>query len=194
MTRYIFVTGGVVSSLGKGLTAASLGIADVSLTARHGCKGPGAAEWLVARGLPIPPVPNSWLPLDDGGRIARLGFTEFLIEGPVALIAPLAAAPRGPGVYPVLRQDAALVLGGSRLDELLRQSCSVNFRALDLAARPVVLTSMVGVGVTAIPELCAGRPTLRIWCDGTYGHYLWETLLDIAGDLGGGAVVARSID
>ena len=82
----------------------------------------------------------------------------------------------------------------SRLDELLRQSCSVNFRALDLAARPVVLTSMVGVGVTAIPELCAGRPTLRIWCDGTYGHYLWETLLDIAGDLGGGAVVARSID
>jgi sarcosine oxidase subunit gamma len=48
--------------------------------------------------------------------------------------------------------------------------------------------------VTAIPELCAGRPTLRIWCDGTYGHYLWETLLDIAGDLGGGAVVARSID
>jgi glycine cleavage system aminomethyltransferase T len=70
---------------------------------------------------------------------------------------PLAAAPGGPGVYPVLRQDAALIVG-SRLDELLRQTCNVNFRPLDPAARPVVLTSMVGVGVTAIPEVRNGLP------------------------------------
>jgi hypothetical protein len=64
-------------------------------TARHGCKGPGAAAWLESLGLPIPPAPNSWLPLDGGGLIARLGFTEFLIEGPDALIAPRRRA-RGP--------------------------------------------------------------------------------------------------
>ena len=167
---------------------ARLGIADVSATARYGCKGPGTVAWLKSLGLPVPPQPNSWLPLDGGGLIARLGFTEFLIEGPDALIAPLASAPRAAGVYPVLRQDAALILGGARLDELLRQTCNVNFRPLDPATRPVVLTSMVGVGVTVIPELRNGQPFVRVWCDGTYGHYLWETLLGIATELGGGAV------
>ncbi|MBS0348766.1 MAG: hypothetical protein JSR69_20145 [Proteobacteria bacterium] len=173
---------------------AKLGIADQSLTPRHGCKGPGAAAWLESLGLPIPPQPNSWLPVDGGGLIARLGFTEFLVEGPATLIARLASTPRSTGVYPVLRQDVALLLGGARLDELLRQTCNVNFRPLDPAARPVVLTSMVGVGVTAIPEFRNGQPAVRIWCDGSYGHYLWETLLDIAVELGGGAVAPHSFN
>ena len=173
---------------------ASLGLADASLTPRYGCKGPGATAWLEGLGLPIPPVSNSWLPLDGGGLIARLGFTEDLIEGPADLIARLAATARTAGVYPVLRQDAALLLGGARLDELLRQTCNVNFRPLDLTARPVVLTSMVGVGVTVIPEQRNGLPFVRIWCDGSYGHYLWETLLGIAVELGGGAVAAHSFN
>ena len=147
---------------------ARLGIADVSATARYGCKGPGTVAWLESLSLPVPPQPNSWLPLDGGGLIARLGFTEFMIEGPDALI-----------------------VGGSRLDELLRQTCNVNFRPLDPATRPVVLTSMVGVGVTVIPEVRKGLPAARIWCDGTYGHYLWETLLGIAVELGGGNVAAH---
>lgn len=174
--------------------AASLGLADASLTPRYGCKGPGATAWLESLGLPIPTTTNSWLPLDGGGLIARLGFTEYLVEGPADLIARLAATPRTAGVYPVLRQDAALLLGGARLDELLRQTCNVNFRPLDLAARPVVLTSMVGVGVTVIPEQRNGLPFVRVWCDGSYGHYLWETLLGIAVELGGGAVAAHSFN
>lgn len=202
----VSANGGAVSPVAEGVAATLLepvrqpaaaqvlGIADVSRSARIGCKGPGATAWLQALGLPIPAQPNSWLALDGGGLIARLGFTEFLVEGPDALIAPLAAAPRGPGVYPVLRQDAALLLGGSRLDELLRQTCNVNFRPLDPAQQPVVLTSMVGVGVTVIPETRNGRPFVRIWSDGTYGPYLWETLLGIAIELGGGAVAPHSFN
>ena len=171
-----------------------LGLADVSDVARHGCKGPGAIAWLERLGLPIPTEPNTWLPLDGGGRIARLGFTEFLVEGPESLIARLDTTPRGPGVYPVLRQDTALILGGARLDDLLRQACNVNFRRLDPAGRPVVLTSMVGVGVTVILGTHDGLPVARIWCDGTYGHYLWETLLGIATELGGGAVPPHSFN
>jgi sarcosine oxidase subunit gamma len=174
--------------------AARLGMADLSDLARHGCKGPGAAQWLAALGLPVPDAPNTWLPLEDGGRIARLGLTEFLVEGSASRLDAVMAAPRAAGVYPVLRQDAALVLTGDRLDELLRQTCSVNFRPLDPADRPVVLTSMVGVAVTAIPERLAGRPALRLWCDGTYGHYLWETLLEIAIELGGGAIAPHGLD
>ena len=37
--------------------AARLGLADLSLTPRHGCKGPGAAGWLAAHGLPVPARP-----------------------------------------------------------------------------------------------------------------------------------------
>lgn len=169
--------------------AARLGLADLSLTPRHGCKGPGAARWLAAHGLPVPAAPNSWLALDGGGLIARLGLTEFLVEGPAALIAGLMAAPREPGVYPVLRQDAALHLAGSQLDALLRQTCNVNFRPLDLAARPLLLTNMVGVAVVALP----GPDSCRLWCDGSYGPYLWDTLLGIAVELGGGAVAASAL-
>ncbi len=152
---------------------------NVSRTPRAGVKGPGAAAWLAALDLPVPRAPNTWLPL-PGGLIARLGLTEFLVDGSEA--AKL-AAPLVPGVYPVLRQDTALVLHGARLNELLLETCSVDFRALDLAARPVVLTSMAGVGVTVIPGEEGGMPCCRIWCDGTYGEWFFETLAGVAGEL-----------
>lgn len=189
--------------------AARLGLADVSLAARYGCKGPGTILWLEHLGLPIPPQPNCWLPLEGGGLVARLGYTEFLVEGSTEFVSRLANSPRAAGVYPIQRQDAAFLLGGSALDAFLRQICSVDFRPLWAAAeaetgsrqgpsmashsttpasRPVMLTSMAGVSVTVVPELQAGRPRCRIWCDGSYGQYLWETLVSIAGELGGGAV------
>jgi sarcosine oxidase subunit gamma len=96
-------------------------------------------------------------------------------------------------VYPVLHQDAALVLCGEAVNDLLLQTCNVNFGALDLAARPVVLTSMAGVAVTVMPGARAGKPYYRVWADGTYGLYLWETLAGIAAELGGGPVGVAAI-
>lgn len=148
---------------------------DVSKTPRAGVKGPGAADWLRQLGLPVPDAPNTWLPLADG-LIARLGNTEFLVEGPESATL---AAPIAHGVYPVLRQDTALVLNGARLNDLLLETCSVNFLAIDPSARPVLLTSIVGVGVTAIP---AGDE-LRLWCDSTYGEWFLDTLRAVAAEL-----------
>ena len=152
---------------------------DVSRTLRAGVKGPGAAQWLAGLGLPVPDAPNQWLPL-EGGLIARLGTTEFLVEGPASarLDAPLSH-----GVYPVLRQDFALVLRGARLNDLLLETCSVNFLALDLSARPVVLTSIVGVGATVIPGEDAGIPCYRFWCDSTYGDWFLQTMTGVATEL-----------
>jgi sarcosine oxidase subunit gamma len=31
-------------------------------------------------------------------------------------------------------------------------------------------------------------PCYRIWCDPTFARYFWETLLEIAVELGGGAI------
>lgn len=157
----------------------SITFENVSRTPCAGVKGPGAAAWLASLDVPVPRAPNTWLPL-PGGLIARLGLSEFLVEGPES--AKL-AAPLAQGVYPVLRQDTSLVLHGARLNELLLETCSVDFRALDLATRPVVLTSMVGVGVTIIPGEEGGMPCCRIWCDSTYGEWFYETLAGVAGEL-----------
>jgi sarcosine oxidase subunit gamma len=170
---------------------ATLGMADLSFLARCGLKGPNSVEWLTTHGLQIPAV-NAWAPLPGGGLIARLGNTEFLIEDANAgtrareLAAALATLPAG--VYPVLRQDASFALTGAALQSLLRQTCNLNFKTLDLETRPLALTSMVGVPVLIIPGEAAGIACYRVWCDGTYGGYLWQTLLDIARELGGGAV------
>ena len=173
-----------------------LGIADLSFLTRFGVKGANAAEWLANQGLPIPDYPNTWHSLPEGGIIARLGLTEFLIEDSVSgsIASKLAAACQSPPakVYPVLRQDLALALVGNRANELLRQTCSFNFQALSPSDRPVVLTSMIGVAVTVIPGDRNGKPFYRIWCDGTFGTYFWQTLVEIATELGGGAIGTES--
>jgi sarcosine oxidase subunit gamma len=163
-------------------------IGDRSARRRCGFKGPGTAAWLEQNAIPVPPQPNTWLPLDGGGVVARLGRTEFLIEdapGGTRCAGLLALAPPR-GVYAVLRQDAELVVQGPKAPDLLLQTCSVDFASLELSARPAVLTSMVGVGVTVVPEPAAGVISYRIWCDGSFAPYLWQTLVDVARDLGGG--------
>jgi len=88
----------------------------------------------------------------------------------------------------VPRQDVELLLCGARIGELLLQTCSFDFASLDFAERPVVLTSMAGVGVTVLPVAIGAGPAYRIWCDITYGAWLWRTLTAIARELGGGPV------
>ncbi|BBP00978.1 methylglutamate dehydrogenase [Sulfuriferula nivalis] len=173
-----------------------LGIADLSCLWRHGLKGPRSVEWLEAQNIAVPAV-NSWSTLVDGGLIARLGQTEFMLEdglaGNTARRIQNLLADRPDGIYPVLRQDAAFALTGAALQQLLRQTCSFNFMGLDVATRPLVMTTMVGVPITILPQESPDGVRYRLWCDGTYGEYLWCTLLEIAHELGGGAVGLNSI-
>ena len=173
------------------LRMAQLGLVDLSFLARCGLKGRHSVAWMAAQAIAVPEI-NTWAPLAGGGLVARLGKTEFLVEDASGgtrahqLAADLAALPAG--VCPVLRQDAAFALTGAALDTLLRQTCNVNFKTLDLKTRQLALTSMVGVPVVIGPMEMAGQRCYRLWCDGTYGGYLWQTLLGIARELGGGAV------
>ena len=169
---------------------AEAGIVDLSFRRRVGVKGPAARAWLAAMGVAAPTHANHWQQLGCGSVVARLGDSEFAVvsgsDGRV--VDRIAQAAPTHGVYPVPRFDADLLLTGKRAPELLRQSCAVDFEALDAAAQPLVMTSMVGVGVTALVLPGARGPSYRLWCDGTYGGYLWRTLTAIAGELGGGAV------
>ena len=170
-----------------------LGIADLSFLTRFGVKGKNAANWLIQQGISLPDRPNSWCQLPEGGIIARLGLTEFLIEDSMtSIIAPqLAAACQHPSaVYPVLRQDLAIALTGSAVTELLHQTCNINFQTLS-TEHPVILTTAIGVNVTIIPSQRNGQPFYRIWCDRTFGEYVWQTLLKIVQQLGGDAIGAE---
>jgi len=91
------------------------------------------------------------------------------------------------------RQDAALVLTGALVNELLVQTCNVDFQHWRLEQPTVVMTSMVGVSVLILWHPLKAQPCYRIWCDGTFGPYLWETLLEIARELGGGAIGLESL-
>ena len=154
---------------------------------RLGLKGPQAAVWLQQRGLAIPQRVNAWAPLSDDATerdiVARLGSSEFFLEhGNADVLAALArelgSAPIG-GVYPVLREDRAFVLSGATADAALAEVCNVNFSALRAEAREAVMTMMIGVAVTVVPQGNAAQRRYRIWCDPTYGDYLWESLQDV---------------
>ncbi|MGB9093862.1 MAG: methylglutamate dehydrogenase [Gallionella sp.] len=179
---------GVMPRYGDGevhQAASILGIADLSIRPRAGAKGPGTADWLAGFGLPIPSMPNNWCELPNGGLIARMGLTEYMVEGNQELAEKIMGANRVAGVYPVLRQDASFALCGSRVNELFLQTCNVDFRILDAEPSKLVLTSMAGVSVMVLATQTGPAACYRLWCDGTYGIYLWETLAGITQELGG---------
>lgn len=171
----------------------SVALTDLSCLPRSGLKGPAAESWLLQQGLPVPAGINQWLPIGQCSLIARLATTEFFIEdgpGPDDFACDIRQKlDRGlAGVTPVLRQDAQIALAGPAAREVCAQTCSLNFAALNLDARPLVMTSMIGVSVLVIPRLWSGKPLFQIWCDPTFSAYLWKHLLEIAQELGGGAV------
>ncbi len=169
-------------------------LTDVSCLPRMGVKGPQAEAWLRDQGISAPEGVNAWTRTADGVLVARLGRSEFFVEdglGGAAVERTRTMLAPGPGLYPVLRQDAALALAGQRLNDLLVQTCSVDFKSQAAHEPLVIMTSMIGVSVMVLWDRTQAGPLLRIWCDGTFGPYLWETLLGIAREEGGGAVGLR---
>jgi sarcosine oxidase subunit gamma len=154
---------------------------------RFGLKGPRAAEWLSARGLELPAAPNTWA--SSTLLVARLGTGEFFLEdapgGAVLRGLVPAADTHPPGVYPVLREDAAFLLSGDGSADVLAQICNVNFAELDLGRQPVIMTSMIGVSVLVVSYDAADEQRHRIWCDPTFARYLEGTIGHIVMECGG---------
>jgi len=175
----------------------SVAVADLSCLDKAGIKGPEAATWLEGLGIAVPAKANAWTGLPGGGVIARLGRAEFFLEdgvsGDTARRVRDVLGTGIAGVYPVIRQDAGIALVGRRVNELLVQTCSVNFQEVDSASRTVVMTMIVEVAVLVIRQDYQNFPGFRIWCDSTYAPYLWETLGGIAAELGGGPIGTGSL-
>jgi sarcosine oxidase subunit gamma len=157
---------------------------------RFGLKGPRAAEWLEARGITLPASPNQWTAVaGDELLVARLGTLEFFLEdcagGGRVRGLESALDPPEPGVYPVLREDAAFSLSGPGSYDVLAQVCNVNFADLELTSQPVIMTLMIGVAILVVPQMVGAWPRFRIWCDPTFGPYLEESLGTVVTESGG---------
>jgi sarcosine oxidase, subunit gamma len=172
--------------------AKTLALADASFLPRIVIKGPQAASFLQSLGISIPETTLKVVPLENGGLIARTGGSEFFLEsGPVgwpshAVQDGLGSPSYKDGVYPVLRQDASLIISGSRAGELFRHVSSYDF--LTNPHYDLVFTLIAGVSCSVLRTELNGIPAFRLWTDGTYGTYIWHTLLEVAKELGGGAV------
>jgi sarcosine oxidase, subunit gamma len=162
--------------------------------ARLGLKGPRAAQWLAANGIDSPATPNTWTnpaPADaaEALLVARLGSAEFFLEEAASGTTLKRIAPsleeHPPGVYPVLREDWGFVLGGEGVHDVLAQVCNVNFAALSLDSRPVIMTLMIGVAVLVVSQRAGEERRYRIWCDPTFGPYLDASLSEVVIECGG---------
>jgi sarcosine oxidase subunit gamma len=168
-----------------------LGVTDVSCLARYGVKGPNAAQWLLERGIAIPSNPNAWTLCEQKTLVLRLGGSEFLMEDQLggSVCSRLANdIARVPNVYKVPRADAAFIITGSETLNLFSEICALDLREKSLSAQALIMTQVTGISATIIRQTYNGEPVYRIWCDGTYGTYMWEVLIEIATEMGGGAV------
>jgi hypothetical protein len=76
-------------------------------------------------------------------------------------------------------------LQGERVHELLAQVCNVDFAALALDSRPVIMTLMIGVAVLVVPRVAGEERRYRIWCDPTLGPYMAGCLGAVVRECGG---------
>lgn len=155
--------------------------------ARLGFKGPRAAEFAATLGALA--APNRATALAGGVHLLRLGFGEFVLDASTAaddgaladLRTRIAAA--GAGVVDVIREDAALLLHGPRVRDLLLQACAVDLAAPDADDDTVVMTQVIGVAVVATRHRLGGALAVRLLADPTWLPYLRHELCVIAADL-----------
>ena len=177
------------------LAARRLALCDISALPRVTLKGPAALTLLGEQGISAPDAVMGTAPLGDRGVVARTGAAEFFIEdGPrgdhVARMCALTGVfgHDRADVRSVTRADASFFLSGANAGEVLEQTCGYNFRQRDPAT--LVFTRVAGVSCSILPRTLNAIDIFQLWSDGTYGQYLWRTLLDIVSESAGRAVGA----
>lgn len=174
----------------------NLGVCDVSAFPRFGIKGANAQSWLSQHKVSIPELANGWTKSTADSLVLRLGNSEFLVEDHPAsdLCAALnKACPMSDfGLYPVPRYDSSFMLSGQHVLSLLAELCSLDLGPKSLGNQQLFMTQVAGISATVLRQTLNGEDVYRLWCDGTYGAYMWDTLIEIAEEFDGGAVGLNS--
>ena len=123
------------------------------------------------------------------GRAAELARAQTAVG-----VADLSHLPKpqmvGPG--PESGHFAAFELVGPRVEELLRQLTLIDVSARAFPPGQCAQTGVARIPTIVIRPISATLPRVQLWCAREYGQYLWETLLERARPLGGGALGAEA--
>ena len=166
-----------------------LALCDLSALPKLGLKGTGCEEWLRNKKVVIPRQLYEHEEIEGDGLVIRTDRNEFFLEEgmngeAVGQLSSSLGLGSG-GCYRVERQDTGLLLAGQRASDVLRQTCSYPFSGDE---KQLVMTRVALVSCAILPTRIFGVPAFRIWFIPSYGIYLWQNLLQIARELGGGAI------
>ena len=170
----------------------TLGLCDLSGLTKLGIKGADAESWLAEQNIDVPKTVYESQRLADGGFIVRVAAEEFLLESGIANTSVPALADRldshSGRVLRIERQEATFLLVGSRANDVLSQTCGIDFH--NAVPQQLVLTRVAGVSCGVLPHRLDDTFVYRFWIDFSYAVYLWETLAEICESLGGSVIGA----
>jgi len=176
-------------------------LTDLTDVPRVGFRGGDTAAYLQARGYRLPPQPNQALRQDDGGWVARLSASEYLLLGslsdPCARVAAEEAdwtqdAQRN---YLLPRQDshAWLQLSGEHCSAVMAKLCGVDLRAEAFPVGAVAQTSAARINVIVVNTASAQLPALQILFDRASLAYFREAMLDSMTEFEGGPIALEAL-
>ncbi len=174
--------------------ARSLALVDLSPLPRIGFKGPGAHEWLRARGVTGLDADNRADRQGDGEIAVRLAPGEALILGAVAgesgLCRRLEEAWPGDnatGCYPVLRGDSHFWSAVCGLDAapMLAKLCGVDLRPERFTEGAVAQTSVARLSAVIVRADLGPVPVFHILGDSASAEYYWDVLIDAMAEFEG---------
>ncbi|MCY4114434.1 MAG: sarcosine oxidase [Chloroflexi bacterium] len=187
---------------GEIAAAQRLGLADLSPLPRVGFRGPGAREWLSARGVDLPDEPNCARVQPDGAIAVTRSWTEVLVLGAIhgadSLCARLEAGAADAGrarAYSLPRFDGLFwfALTGASAADCLAKGCGVDMRQSAFPSGSVAQTSLARLNAVIVRVDLGETPLFHLLGDSASGEYAWGSLLDAMQEFGGRPVGLRAL-
>ncbi|MCX2888196.1 sarcosine oxidase [Pseudomonas sp. LB-090624] len=171
-------------------------LTDLTELARVGFRGADSAAYLQNRGYRLPPLPNNAVRQEDGGWVARLSQTEYLLLGSLADEGARVAGAEAEWAqdaqrnYLLPRQDshAWLQLSGEFASAVMAKLCGVDLRAEAFGPGAVAQTSAARINVIVLNVGSDQRPALQLLFDRASLAYFRDALLDAMAEFDGGWV------
>ncbi|GLO14794.1 sarcosine oxidase [Pseudomonas putida] len=171
-------------------------LTDLTDVARVGFRGGDSAAYLLQRGYHLPQQPNQAVRQDDGGWVARLSQTEYLLLGSLADKGAQVAAIEAEWVqdgqrnYLLPRQDshAWLQLSGAHGSAVMAKLCGVDLRLQAFPIGAVAQTSAARLNVIVVNVGTEERPGLQLLFDRASLAYFREAVLDAMDEFEGGLI------
>ncbi|MFJ4256212.1 sarcosine oxidase [Pseudomonas monteilii] len=171
-------------------------LTDLTEVARTGFRGVDSAAYLQQRGYRLPQQPNQAVRQDDGGWVARLSQTEYLLLGSLADEGARVAATEAEWAqdaqrnYLLPRQDshAWLQLSGAHGSAVMAKLCGVDLRLQAFPIGAVAQTSAARINVIVVNVGSDEQPALQLLFDRASLAYFREAVLDAMDEFDGGLI------